>query len=283
MSGPPWQDEDTPLGRAFSRALDRLNAATPIDDGKHVTQLGIRETALMFSGLDVNVGELDTYVRAMAANYLRTLNARASEEVAKAVEAGEDRQEQLRRSRAVALALFRGAIQTAALAGSLYGVEIERTTGTGKPLSPHEQPGEIRVHDELPPPILMRLEGRVPTIAERIELSRDSVQAVLDLEADRLDRLAPTLSALGLERAANMMRAAAMVIRYELAGGDSGFPVVIARQQHRQREQLARDQAEQLERFSRFPSDQQARYLAELDAMERQHEQERGELDGEDG
>lgn len=279
MSAPPWEDAQTPLGRAFSRAMDRLNAATPHDEGERVTQLGLRETSLMFSGLDLDAGELDSYVGAMAANYLRTLNARASEEVAKAVQAGEGRSEQLKRSRVVAVALFRGAIQTGALAGALYGVEIERTTGTGKPLTPHEA---SEIHEDVPPPITVRLEGNVPSIAERIELSRDAVQWVLDMEADRLDRMSATLQALGLQRPANMMRATAMVIRYELSGGGMEFPAAVARQQQRQRDQLAADQAAQLDRVLKMPPQQRARYLAGLDAMEKRHERERRELEGDE-
>jgi hypothetical protein len=278
MIGAPWQDEDTMLARAFERALDRLSAATPRDDGQPIARLGSHETALMFSGLDIDVNELDTYIGALAANYLHTLNRRASAEVAEAIEQDKPREEQLKRSRGVATRLFRGAIQTGALAGALYGVELERTTGTGKPLSPREQPGEIGPASEP----WMTQPGRVPTIAERIELSRDSVQWVLDMEADRLDRMSTTLAELGIERAANLMRAAAIVIRYELAGGDSEFPAVIARQQQAQREQLAVDQAQQLERFHRFPAERQQRYLAQLEELELRHEEERRGLEDPD-
>jgi hypothetical protein len=55
-----------------------------------------------------------------------------------------------------------------------------------------------------------------PGEGEREALRTDAVQLVLDLEADRLDRLAPVLDTLGLRAIANNIRLAAIALRHQL-------------------------------------------------------------------
>jgi len=111
------------------------------------------------------------------------------------------------------------------------------------------------------------------------------VQAVLDLECDRLDRTAATLAALGIERAANLLTAAAAVLRFELEGGGvlttELLPMI--RAHHDQIKRVQEAQARNLQAALDMPPDRRERYMADLEALEARHERERREAEGEDG
>lgn len=277
MSAPPWENVDSDLARAFEKALSRIQAVTETDENGNRDPISLMTPdvhALLFSGLDVDTGELVEYLSTIASNYMRLIDERGTEIVTAALKREEAREVYLPRVKAAAHLLLRGMAGTCTLAGALYGVELERKTGVGKPLSPSGRGiGHVLMEkpvDEGRIPV-----GRVPTIAERNELSRDAVQAVLDLEADRLERTATTIGFLGIERAANLMQAAAMIIRYELSGGADPIPPALARQHQGQRERLDRDQVAQLNMFRGMSPDTQQRYLAALEEMELRHEEER--------
>lgn len=255
---PPWEGRDTPLARAFSRALDRVNSATNAQPGDAATITNSRSTyPLMFSGLDVDTPELAEYLTHTATSYVEAIERRGALIVNDADLAGEGIDTYAPKLKANALLLLRGMAGTVALAGALYGNEHGRNEHATGPMPAAPAPSDR------------------PTVAERHELARDSVQTVLDMEADRLDRTAGALYALGLLDVARSLADVATNLRHELAGGSDPIPPVLARHQARRRAELDREQRSQLERFRRYRPATRIGYLAELEELEQRQAQER--------
>lgn len=229
---PPWRQADTPLARAFSAAFDRLESShlttDPADEDVRVSTLETR--GLAFVGLDLDHEEAGRYVATLAAMQCVFMDAQFSR-IARDAEAngrdleGDEVQGQLDDAREL---VMRGEAQIALLAGALYGVELGATTGPGRRLPGERERDTPSTGDgERETPFWQAVTRpgdprdayhSIERMLRMDELKRDSVQAVIDLQADYLDRLAPTLATLGLESPAELCRSAAALIRAALEG-----------------------------------------------------------------
>lgn len=187
----PWEGENTDLARAYALAFERSNAVAGVPDAD-VTVTGTPTSrALMVSGTDLDADELQLYAASVAHAYGELIE-----------EAGEDEE---RRG-----ALLRGLAVFHVLVGDFHArarLAREATLDKGREATS----GKTRAAPELKFSVPGAL--RELTAEQRRELGRDSVQVVLDLEADRMERLAPALDALGLGAIAALMRAAAIALR----------------------------------------------------------------------
>lgn len=187
----PWEHTRSPLALAFTRAWDRADALAEPDAELLFTSPGAPGPSMLM-GTDADPVEMNAYMVHTARIYLALMNDRPDDAVAILTGCG-------------IVSFLIGSMHARAVAspsaGSTLAGSPEGLTAAAAPLA----------HI-----------GRVPTIAERAELTRDSVQWVLDLECDRLERTAMTLQALGLERPANLMRAAAIIIRQTLETAGDG-------------------------------------------------------------
>lgn len=173
--GASWETQPSLIARAFRAALQRANALEP--EGAEVAITDSRERrALMLSGTDLDPHEVQLYVDELAAGYVGLLGV------------GLHPRE-----------VLRGALVQAILIGDHYGVARTRVDGAGAAAG-RDASVSSPLADEL-------------TIAQRRDLGTDAVQTVLDLEADHLERVATSCGTLGLNTVADLMRAAAIVIR----------------------------------------------------------------------
>lgn len=191
---------DTPLSRAFAAALDRAQAVGGPDAEQAVTN-DRQSRGAMLLGTGIDPDELQKYTAALADAYFALFRGRFLELTeTPGVPMGE------RSHRAFTEAL-RGAITQ----GVLVGHFVTRAESPAAPLGwqrlelgdddPADASGDARV---------------ALTGAQRAELRHDHVQIVFDLEADHLERLAPTLETFGLHTIARRVRAASVELREAL-------------------------------------------------------------------
>lgn len=264
-----WINATDPIAIAISAAYGRLDAVA--DSAAEPTPvLNDQRRTFLFSGLDVDPALMGEYTAEIAAAYVAEIESLGHQVYVKGDEAGRSREDMRDDVRRLTILLLRGLAQVTFLAGGLYGVEHERRAPAGPaPVEP------------LPP---LAADTRVPTIAERHELSRDGVQWVLDLEADRLERIAGTIAALGLGRVAHLMSAAAMALRFELEGGEDiqSDMAIVFRAQHAERARMDEWQIEQLEGLKKLDPHRRAQAIAEIEAIEQRYANERDAISDDD-
>jgi hypothetical protein len=198
----PWEQTDTPLARAFSAALQRSEAIGGPDADAAFTRTR-QERGAMLLGTGIDPDELGAYTQTLCGAYgalfIETLGARdrpAAETLGQSDEAAE-----------VLGEILRGAMIQAVLIGHYhrgYSEPSRSAAATGGPYAGDE-------------PILFAAQV-LRDVADlrdeqRAELTRDSVQWVLDLEADHLERAASSLGALGLHTIAEALRRTSAALR----------------------------------------------------------------------
>jgi hypothetical protein len=201
-----WEHADTPLARAFTAALARSEAIAEPDTDS-VCQRTREQRGAMLVGTDMDADELQAYTQTLAQAYagllLESVQARGAEGFLQEFIGSPAAQQTLGE-------ILRGAIVQGTLIGHYHRSYTEPSRSSTETGGPYARPE----------PILFAAHA-LRDVADlrdeqRAELSRDSVQWVFDMEADRLERIAPTLGALGLHAIAEAFRRMAAALRDSL-------------------------------------------------------------------
>jgi hypothetical protein len=201
---PPWEDHNSILAAAFRAAFDRANAVAA--GAEKLVTVDRESRGAMLLGTDIDVGELQEYVNGLAHVYwqlaVEAVDGQRNERAFGYAPTVDDPL-----LRAAFIRVMRGAFVQAILIGDYHG---RAWTAQNHPSRPTTGP------EDASPVDTARVPFDDPGEGEREALRTDAVQLVLDLEADRLDRLAPVLDTLGLRAIANNIRLAAIALRHQL-------------------------------------------------------------------
>jgi hypothetical protein len=201
-----WEHADTPLARAFTAALARSEAiAEPDTDSvcQRTREAARRDAGRHRHGPDELQAYTQTLAQAYAGLLLESVQARGAEGFLQEFIGSPAAQQTLGE-------ILRGAIVQGTLIGHYHRSYTEPSRSSTETGGPYARPE----------PILFAAHA-LRDVADlrdeqRAELSRDSVQWVFDMEADRLERIAPTLGALGLHAIAEAFRRMAAALRDSL-------------------------------------------------------------------